>query len=486
MKFVLIKTKTKGGSIERSENKKDSANKSDNYFENQDTSINLDCSLNFTPQPESSEKIVEFSVDMGELIFFCEDMSKARIKNYPIIIFEFTEGFYTTRDLYVNNTYNYQLEAFNVLNLNSSMNSFSLKLKGNIQAGNSSFVRGDSSNFNQGINSIGVTYNYNAEKSQEASLNSYTSNLAITSFNQGKREETNIQKIENIQDRSGQNSQSNIYTPKETFSTLSNTNLNNFKNESNNNITSNLKESQIFSSTAYKKTSPGFYPSKKEIKFSILNEKIKQYEFFDKQLKILTGDKSEKINSLNSQLTIAHEAFKKYYKKYEMTINIDKMRKQIFALQEKIINYEVTIDSLKKIISQKQSDLHISSSIFYINKENYKEKVQNVEKNYKKIEKYKIMKNSFKNKKLIEVGYFFFNKLCYKFYLVPSFFNQVFDNVNKILRYQYYEKNIKELAVMMGNVSNLINYLSKLFNIPLKYPLFINGSRSFIVKDKKE
>ena len=69
------------------------------------------------------ERIVEFGVDLGELILFCDDMSKARIKSYPIIVFEFTEGFYTTRDLYVNNTFNYQLEPFN----NLMINSFALK-----------------------------------------------------------------------------------------------------------------------------------------------------------------------------------------------------------------------------------------------------------------------------------------------------------------------------------------------------------------------
>lgn len=463
MKFVLIKARARFNEC---------------FDSNSDTN-SPDSNLYSSRSPDSLEKIVEFSVDMGELIYFCEDMSKARIKNYPIIIFEFTEGFYTTRDLYVNNTYNYQLEAFNILNLNSSMNSFNLKIKGNMQGQgpNNSFIRGENQFYNQG----------NSLVFQDSNFNNYTLNSAVqgSNFNHGRREENTL-KTENIQERTGQFSQNNISASKDSFSNISNSNSNFLKNESSISFNSNLKESQIFSSTNNKKTSPGFLSSKKEIKFSILNEKIKQYEFFDKQLKIITGDKSEKIYSLNSQITIAHDAFKKYYKKYEMTINIDKMRKQIYGLQEKIMNYEISIDTLKKIISQKQSDLHISSSIFSINKENYKEKVQNVEKNYKKIEKYKIMKNSFKNKKLIEVGHFFFNKLCYKFYLVPSFYNQIFDNVNKVLRYQYYEKNLKELAVMMGNVSNLVNYISKLFNIPLKYPLFINGSRSFIVKDKKE
>lgn len=91
-----------------------------------------------------------------------------------------------------------------------------------------------------------------------------------------------------------------------------------------------------------------------------------------------------------------------------------------------------------------------------------------------------------KNKTLIEICYMFFNKACNKFYIIPSFYNNKFDNTNKIMRYQYYEKHSKELSVMMGSIATMINYMSKLYNITLKYPLFINGSRSFIVKEKKE
>jgi hypothetical protein len=35
-----------------------------------------------------------------------------RIRSYPIIIFEFSEGFYTTKDLYINNTFNHELDPF--------------------------------------------------------------------------------------------------------------------------------------------------------------------------------------------------------------------------------------------------------------------------------------------------------------------------------------------------------------------------------------
>jgi hypothetical protein len=342
-------------------------------------------SVKFILLKNLSEKIFEFGVDLGDLIFLCSDLSKARIKNYPIIIFEFTEGFYTTRDLYVNNTYNYELEPF------LTINNFS-KTSGTFH---------------------------------------YTNNLTT----------------------------SNSSTPSGSSKLLK----------------SNTLQTYFV-----------INPNKKEVKFSTLNEKLKQFEFFDKQMKVINGDKTDKIKQLENQLQITNDALIKFYKKYKMMINIDKMRKQVVLLNEKINNNETTIDAIKKIISQKQSDLHISSSIFFLNRENYKDKIETIEKNYKKIEKYKIMYNSFKNKKLIEVAYLFFNKMCYKFYVLPSFVNQVFDNVNKLLRFQFYEKYTKELSVMMGNVANIINYLSKLFNIPLKFPLFINGSRSFIVKDKKE
>lgn len=337
---------------------------------------------------DENERIVEFTVDLGELVLLCEDLSKARIKNYPIIIFEFTEGFYTTKDLYVNNTYNYELDPFN-----NVLSSFSIyKGFNNTQK--------DKNLFNSPVNKM-------LKESKTQRLSMMLPSLSST-FN------------------------------------------------------------------------------KREVKFSSMNEKFKQYEFFDKQLRVQKVDKSEKIKILDSKLKVAQEKLEKCYKNYQMTFNINKMRNQIYSIQEKINNFESTIELLKKNISQKQSDLHISSSIFFINKENYKEKVQYIEKNYKKIEKYKIMYNSFKNKKLIEVANFFFNKLSHRIYLTPPFYISPFDANNQKIRFQYYDKNTKELAVMMGSVSNMCNYLSKLFNIPLKYPYFINGSRSFIVKDKKE
>jgi hypothetical protein len=324
-------------------------------------------------------------------------MSKSRIKNYPIIIFEFSEGFYTTKDLYVNNTFNYKMEEFN-FNANTNLN------------------------FNPS-----ATLSFGSSK--KLSL------MSAPSF-------------------PGLNNLNSIYT-------------NSF----------NGSHSSLPMTTA---------SNRKEMKFSSLNEKFKQFDFWDRQRFVIKSDKVDKINSLNNQLQIVNDNCERYFNKYHKLMNINKMRKQIMVISEKIEVYALSIENLKKIIARKQSDLHISSSIFYLNRENYMEKVKNVDLNFKRIEKYKIMYNAFKNKKLIEVTFYFLSKLCTRLYTIPHFYKQKFDNSNRFVKTQYYEKYSKEICVTLGTIASLINYLSKLFNIPLKYPLFINGSRSFIVVNKKE
>lgn len=290
-------------------------------------------------------------------------MSKARIKSYPIILFEFAEGYFTTKDLYIHNTYNFHADP-------------------------------------------------------------------------------------------------------------SMTILNNTKTKQNEKKITPLASS--------------YSMSKKEINFVQYNEKMKQLEFFIFQNQKNQSEKSESQGELNNKLHDTYKKHERIFVKYEQSISIQKMRNEIMRLEEKISLYDTTVQSLRKIISQKQSDLHISSSILQMNKRNYEEKKGSIEKNYKKLEKYKIMQNAFINKKLSEVAFCFFNKGINKFYILPPFYKQKFENTNKISRYQFYEKHSKELGIMMGDISGMANYLSKLFNVTMKYPLFINGSKTFIVKDKKE
>ena len=38
----------------------------------------------------------------------------------------------------------------------------------------------------------------------------------------------------------------------------------------------------------------------------------------------------------------------------------------------------------------------------------------------------------------------------------------------------------------MGYITQLMIYMSKCFDIPLRYPLLLNGAKSFIIKEKKD
>lgn len=104
-----------------------------------------------------------------------------------------------------------------------------------------------------------------------------------------------------------------------------------------------------------------------------------------------------------------------------------------------------------------------------------------VDKHKKKVDKFRIMLSALKNKKIAEVAYFFFNTICDRFYIIPT----VSSDEAKVM-HLFYERHFKEISVMTGVISQMLNYLSFIFNIPLRYPLLVNGSKSYVVKNKRE
>jgi len=123
---------------------------------------------------------------------------------------------------------------------------------------------------------------------------------------------------------------------------------------------------------------------------------------------------------------------------------------------------------------------HSSNLYPYIVDVSTKEK-EEYEKTSKKVEKFKVMLAALKNKKLAEVTFVFFNSICDRFYLVPVLGSEEYKST-----FFFYERHYKEISVMTGVIAQILNYLSTLFNIPLKYPLLLNGSKSYIVKNKKD
>jgi len=48
------------------------------------------------------------------------------------------------------------------------------------------------------------------------------------------------------------------------------------------------------------------------------------------------------------------------------------------------------------------------------------------------------------------------------------------------------ERYDRDLSIMLGQIAIMVNHLAKLYDICMKFPLFINGSKSYIVYGKKE
>jgi len=92
-------------------------------------------------------------------------------------------------------------------------------------------------------------------------------------------------------------------------------------------------------------------------------------------------DKEEKLKQLNTKIQLVSEDYVKYYSLNEKIKNISKIRNEVMNVTDKIVNYLEMIDILKRQISQKRSDLHTSTSIFSSNTQNFKEKIQGIDKN---------------------------------------------------------------------------------------------------------
>lgn len=109
-----------------------------------------------------------------------------------------------------------------------------------------------------------------------------------------------------------------------------------------------------------------------------------RFDFFQRQNTINAEKKDEKIQAFNESIKEKFELMDKHTVNFDLMRKIDKMRKEIYFIEENINNNSNLIELLKKIISHKQNDIQLCSSILNMCKDNYKEKRNNVE-----LEKYR-------------------------------------------------------------------------------------------------
>lgn len=179
----------------------------------------------------------------------------------------------------------------------------------------------------------------------------------------------------------------------------------------------------------------------------------------------------EELSSLSQKAQI-------FQKKKE----IEKLKEKIKILEDKSKQFSDTISQIKKIINDKQTYLRTATDSHEITKKNYLESKQKHEKNIVKNRKYKIIYHSLINKKLMEISYVFFNTKIEYLFFNPGFKQ----NDKESDRYERYSDNPKLFGTLMGNVSFLLNYFSQTFNITLRFPLYVQGSKSYCVVNRKD
>lgn len=104
-----------------------------------------------------------------------------------------------------------------------------------------------------------------------------------------------------------------------------------------------------------------------------------RFDFFQRQNIINIEKKKNKILAFDDDITEKLCVMEKHTNNFEMMRNIDKMRKEIFQLDENNNINDNLIQMLKRMISQKQNDIQLCTSILNMCKDNYKEKKNNVE-----------------------------------------------------------------------------------------------------------
>ena len=111
----------------------------------------------------------------------------------------------------------------------------------------------------------------------------------------------------------------------------------------------------------------------------MFNHYFARFDFFQKQNRINIIKIEDKKEEFNIKIAESQTLLEKHTNNFEMMRNIDKMRKEIFQIEENVKSNQYLIEMIKKIISQKQNDIQLCSSILNMCKDNYKEKKNNVE-----------------------------------------------------------------------------------------------------------
>ena len=402
---------------------------------------------------KNDNELLSFYVDLGRLKFLGKELRNVSIYHYPIIIFEFMTGYFTTEELFEKNkklTIEFSND-YEIMELPKSIKS-SLTL-----------TQSRSSNIETKVNTLSQSTMLPPIKEQP---NEYLN--TDTKENNLKSDESNKKKY-NITNKSQMDMKNNIRSS----NTVVGMNLNeNFavKNEAKENLSKSL-----------------FTPASKKI-VQIQTQKYSEY-IINYQMLMYLINPQENIKETNTNFGKELEIFKEGLEKYKRKLRILEMDKEIEFLKKKNEAIKVLSKDLEEAIRHKKENLQKVTNQLKPNQVNYTNKLNQLKNNLNGRGQYQLIYDSFVYQKMAEVCFVFFNNKIPSLYTIPNFYNEQISSSNdtkKMERMEYYNSDKKNISAMMGHICQLLIYLSKTFNIPLRFPIFLNGSKSYILRSVKD
>jgi cephalosporin hydroxylase len=348
---------------------------------------------------KKKEEIHKFEVDLGRLSFFGKELRNVCIYHYPIIIFEFMTGYFTTEELYNKNrelslefTKDFEImEKPNLLKINQSKSS-------------------------------------NAE--------------SIAVKEQKNEENKNI--IEKID-------------AKNSVSVNANNEILNQKNEKE--ILSKsvmpAKKLQTQNQTSKKKIifeKKGQETTFKQIKCTKYSDYIKNF-----QMLLYLINPQENIKETNPNFGSELEVFNENLEKYKRKLRIMQMEKEIEFLKKKNEAIKELNKDLEEAIKNKNDNLEKVTAQIKPNQVNYNNKLTQLKSNLNCRGQHQLIYDSFVYQKMAEICFVFFNNKIQSLYTIPPFYNLPIDinDQKKMERLDYYNKDKKNISAMMGHICQL-------------------------------
>jgi len=438
---------------------------------------------------KNGKELLKFYVDLGRLSFLGKELRNVSIYQYPIIIFELMTGYFTTEELYEKNMelsldYNKDYEIVEL------PKQFNKSLKPTLTMAPNRATNKDPKDIvrQQSYNYIlpEIKESKNEQKKTSSTKNLINLNPDTNEYN--ARSEEFKKKLDTVY--------KNQMDLKKSLNSA-NTIVGNFPAIENIAQRSETKDfSKSIPPGANLKNTKKLSPGKKQLAAQAQEKKnngqiqthiYSKYIMESQMIEYLINPK-ENVKQTNPNFGKELEIFNKNLEKHKRKLRILEMQKEIEFLNKKNKAIKELNKDLEEAIKHKKENLQKVTEQLKPNQVNYMNKVELLKNNLNSRGEHQLIYDSFVYQKMAEVCFVFFNDKIQSLYDIPEFYNEPLSSSEefKSRRLAFYNKDKKNVSAMMGHICQLLIYLSKTFNIPLRFPIFLNGSNSYILRSVKD